>query len=793
MSFSEQYGRMFSGFGHIVFRNIFQLVNVVILGVVILLCIFGSMQSGLFLGIVFFLNTTIAVVQDVRARLLLEELERLTALQVVRIASTGIEEKVFAQEIKAGDRIKVLLGDQIPCDGVFELTENIEVSEALITGESTASSRDVGDAVIAGSIVTSGQGVVALRTSYADSRVARISDDVKTYVASPSSIQRAISLVIQYSGYLLVGIVIFVTIRGLILHVPRVSIVTTIGALASTVVPQGLLIVVTLLFAIGAASYAKKNVLFQEMNATEKLGRIKNLCLDKTGTLTDTKLIVENIYLGQGVSAETVSVSVNAYVAGTHDSSDTITAIQKYQQSGSTAALSVPSFGNALAFSSWRQYGAIEIVRDSATETVFIGTPALFLKLALSDKEKAWLSALVKEHTEKGKRVLCVARAPGAQSSAEMSGSTISILAVVVFYNTYRVGVKETIQFFQGRGVRIRILSGDNPATVLAVAQAVGIHNATKVATGALVEKWTDSEFVKEAHEYEVFAQILPEQKVRLIEAFKKDGFTAMVGDGVNDALAMKKADLGIAMFSGVPVTRQLAGVILMTNSFADLPGAVVLADRFIQSIEISSSMYINQSLLGALFFILLSFFGYAFPFTPLNITFMNYFTIGLPGLLITYWALRPLRTQAPANEESFLTRIFRLVIPAVCIEAIGLLVLFLASPTAFKLTESNTLIGVSIIFLGNLFLVFAVRTYCGPLLALEKKHLIILMLVELGIGGILLQIPSVLRFFNIFKPYPSLGMMIGIMTMLCACGLAMHVYFLWSTSRQKSRQAENR
>ena len=590
--------KIFSSFGYIVLRNVFQLVNVVILGVVLLLCIFGSVQSGLFLGIVFLLNTTIAVIQDVRARLLLEKLERLTALQVVRISSTGIEEKIFAKEIKAGDKIKVLLGDQSPCDGVFESTENIEVSEALITGESNAFSKNTGDTVLAGSIVTSGQGVVELKTSYADSRVARISDNIKTYVASPSSIQRAISLVIQYSGYILIGIVIFVTVRGLVLHVPRVSIITTIGALASAVVPQGLLIVVTLLFAIGAASYAKKNVLFQEMNATEKLGRIKNLCLDKTGTLTDTKLVVENIYLSQGISVETVRECVDAYVAGTHDSSDTITAIQTYQQAEGTTPASLPNFGKALAFSSWRQYGAIEIVRDGATETVFIGTPALFLELGLADAEKTWLRALVKEHTEKGKRVLCVARASGAQSSADMKETTVSMLAVVVFYNTYRVGVKEAIQFFQDRGVRIRILSGDNPATVLAVAQAVGIESATKVATGALIEKWSDAEFAKEAHEYEVFAQILPEQKVRLIEAFKKDGFTAMVGDGVNDALAMKKADLGIAMFSGVPVTRQLAGVILMTNSFADLPGAVVLADRFIQSIEISSSMYINQSLL---------------------------------------------------------------------------------------------------------------------------------------------------------------------------------------------------
>ena len=169
----------------------------------------------------------------------------------------------------------------------------------------------------------------------------------------------------------------------------------------------------------------------------------------------------------------------------------------------------------------------------------------------------------------------------------------------------------------------------------------------------------------------------------------------------------------------------------------------------------------------------------------------MNYFTIGLPGLLVTYWALRPLRTLTPANEESFLVRIFRLVVALACIEAIGLLVLFLASPTAFKLTESNTLMGVSIIFFGNLFLIFAVRTYCGPLLSLEKKHLSILVLVELVIAGILLQIKVVLQFFSIFRPYPSLGMMIGGVAMVCVCGVLMYGYLLWSASHQKQQSAE--
>jgi len=169
------------------------------------------------------------------------------------------------------------------------------------------------------------------------------------------------------------------------------------------------------------------------------------------------------------------------------------------------------------------------------------------------------------------------------------------VIAIFVFNNTLREGIKDAIEFFQNRGVRIRVLSGDNAQTVKAVAQSVDIKGADNVVTGEEMEKWNNSDFEMHANEYTIFAEVLPEHKVKLIEAFKKNGFTAMVGDGVNDALAMKKSDLGIAMFDGVPVTRQLAEVILMTNSFSDLPGALELADHFIRSIEITSGIYIHS------------------------------------------------------------------------------------------------------------------------------------------------------------------------------------------------------
>jgi cation-transporting ATPase E len=273
------------------------------------------------------------------------------------------------------------------------------------------------------------------------------------------------------------------------------------------------------------------------------------------------------------------------------------------------------------------------------------------------------------------------------------------------------------------------------------------------------MKQWNDIDFEDKSQNYMIFAQILPEHKVKLVEEFKKDGFTAMVGDGVNDALAMKKADLGIAMFDGVPVTRQLADVILMTNSFTDLPGAVELADHFIRSIEISSGIYINMSVVGLFFFIIISLFGFSYPLTPLNITFINYFTVGFSTVLISYWALRPLGKILPANDKPFLYRVIPVIITCAIVEAIGMALVFTLNPHSSKIVSSNALVGFSYILFGFLFLFFAVKVYSGSVTKKEKLQLYMFGIFELAVFLLVLHVPFLVLFFNITLPYPSLDL----------------------------------
>lgn len=773
----EIYRRVLPSLGPIILRNIFLVVNIVIFLVVILLFIFGSKQSALFLGIVFFLNTAIAIIQDIQARVLLEKLQMLTALRVIRIDKNKTETSILAEEIKKGDLIKLKLGDQAPCEGKIIFAENMEISEALVTGESDSFSKKEGDKIIAGAIVTSGDGIMESLGLFKDSRLSIIAGEVQKYAANPSSIQTAINTIIKYAGYILVAVLLFVATRGFILHLPRLEIVTNAGALASTIVPQGLLVVITLLFAIGAAHYSRKDVLFQEINATEKLGRIRNICIDKTGTLTDNILVVENMHIFKNLKESEAYRFIHAYVFNSADSSQTFLAVKKYVDGKNLEGEKNIEITSKLPFSSWRRYGTVSFREGNNTQTIFVGAPDIFIYKIENEEERKWLSDITEENTRAGKRVLCIVRANGAEFAKDFSGVNFSVIAVFVFRNTLRQGIKDAVGFFQKRGIKIRVISGDNSNTVRSVAESVGIKGANEVITGDQVASWSEADFKTSAHKYNVFARILPEQKVRLVEEFKKDGFTAMVGDGVNDALAMKKADLGIAMWDGAPVTRQLADVILLTNSFSDLPGALELADHFIRSIEINSGVYINMSLAGLFFFILISIFGYSYPLTPLNITFINYFTVGFSGLLISYWALRPSGKILPADNRPFLKRIMPLVFYCAIVEAVGTALVFFLSPHYLKIASSNTLVMFSFIIFGFLFLLFGLNVYCGKLTKKEKSQIFLLGVFQIIVLYLMLQIPFVIRFFNITLPYPPLSFFGKALLVILVCGFAQ--YFL--------------
>ncbi len=742
---------------YIVARNVFLLTNGVIFAVVALLFVFGDRQAGVFLGLVTALNVILGLAQDIRAWSALEKLQLLTAPRVNRIRD-NIEESVIAEDIAKGDVLRLGLGDQIPCDGVLLSSESLEVNEGLLTGESASLPRGTGERVLAGSIVTSGFGSMRAEGVFAESRIARMTEGLQRSSVAESPIQKSVNAVIRYSGYVLVAVVVFAVARGVMAGESNVNIVKHVGALASVIVAQGLAFGMTLLFAYGAAHLFRRHVLLQEVNATEKLGRIRNLCMDKTGTLCENDLSVERFLSPRELSSPKIFSYMKAYLDDTHDGSQTALAVREFLPSDTIGARATDS----LPFSSWRRFGAASFSDGAGNvETLVVGAAEVISPGISNESDRAWLRDLLDREASNGKRLLCLAIAKTKNISESILDGNLSLRGVFVISSRLRPGVREAVEFFQNRGVRIRILSGDNVDTVRAIARSAGVARTDCAVTGSDMDGWTDEEFSARVRETTVFARIFPEQKERIVEALKLDGFTAMIGDGANDALALRKSDLGIAMFEGAPATRQVASVVLTNNSFAALPGGVELADSIIKNAEIFASIFFSFSFTGFFFFLWVSASGYAFPLTPLNMTMVNYFTIGFPSMLISYWTIRPAGKAVAAHAGNFLRKVLPFVAASSLLQTAALAFVFAMSGESLKNEPSNFLVVIASLVLGFVFFLFVPRVFRGTLAPSEVRELLLLLVFEAILLPLLLRIPFVVRFFEI-AVHPVSGRVLG-------------------------------
>ncbi len=780
---SGSYRRQAREIGHLAFRHAFLPINAIIFSVVILLVIFGDTQEGIFLGAIVLVNIALGFGQDVRAWFTLEHLQLLTALRVVRVNADGSESHVLLHQIGKGDELRVRLGDQIPCDSALISDSMVEVNEGLITGESDSFPRTRGQRLLAGSVVTSGAGIIRVETPFSESVVAKMTEGLKRYSANPSPIQISIQRIITYTVYILLATIAVVVARGVLLHEPNLRIVENIGALASVLVPQGLVVSVTLLFTFGAAHFYNRHVLLQEVNATEKFGHIKNLCMDKTGTLTENALTVEHMEVPDKILREEARTLSATYVNKSGDSSQVIQAIKEFlgDERGGDAS-------DVVSFSSWRQYGGVCLGDGVPSACVLAGVPEIFLSHLASEQERKWLELLIAERTRAGKHILCMVRSVGSQVAAvprELSDSQLSVVAVFVLGNRLREGIKGAVDFFQARGIVIRILSGDNPETARVVAHAAGVNNTDLLITGPEMEGWSAADYTQNSKRYVIFARIKPEQKERIVEALKTDGFTAMIGDGANDALSLKKADLGIAMADGSSATRQIAAVILTKNSFVELPGGVRLADSMIENIEIFASIFLNQTFVSFLLFVGLTIAGFDFPLSPLNISLINYFAVGLPGTLISYWAIRPAAKTTPVSKAPFLSRVLPLPSALSWLQTITIGGVFGWALTHNVGTPVPLLV-TTFVALGYIYFLLTPRIHSGGVTLAQRTQLLCLGIVEAIFLYWAFTIALIAHFFNVSPP-PGTGLgLVGIISLVC--GAIMFVFALLLRLRHVKR-----
>ena len=629
----------------IIKRNLLSPIVVVIFLLAGALVYVREYRDAWFISVVIVVNSTIGIIQELRAKRVLRQLELMSAPKA-RLLRDGNIVEVGYEDMKIDDEILIQAGDELPADAKVIESKGLELNESMLTGESASIEKKNGDVVLAATTVLAGEGMARVIAIGDDTKAGAISQVLKRYKPELTPLQLAIWRAIYFLTY---GAIILSLLIAIVYYFSGdnvVIILKTITSAAVTVVPEGLLLASSLLLAFGSLRLAQAKVLPQKLSAIEAMALLNLLAVDKTGTLTSDEVSLEKVAsFGDDFSSSDVA-SFAALIA--HETSGgNITGRAILAEAAPPKDTEIV---DVMAFSSARKMAGVRARVDGTVRTLIMGAPEFVSKLAPVDKETR---KKLNDWADKGLRVLMLAEFADEKTKIKdlKEGSGVAIGAVIL-RNSLRHGVVETVDFLQRQGVTIRVISGDNPRTVQYIAREAGIKHPEKVILGADLAKLSDNEFNEAADTYTIFARVLPDQKERLIARFQQSGkFTGMVGDGVNDALALKKADLGVAMYAGAPASRRVSDIILLNNSFTSLPMGMKLGNQIMQAIEVIAILFFHKIIYGVTLLLTTILINMNYPYSPRHITFMNIFLVTMPTLM---WTLFPPMPKHRINPKRF-------------------------------------------------------------------------------------------------------------------------------------------
>ncbi|MFF5143212.1 HAD-IC family P-type ATPase [Streptomyces sp. NPDC013157] len=647
-------------FGEIVRANVFTRFNAIIGVLWLIMLVVAPIQDSLF-GFVILANTGIGIVQEWRAKKTLDSLAVIgESRPTVRRDGAAVE--VSTSEIVLGDLIEIGPGDKIVVDGVCAEADGLEIDESLLTGEADPVVKHPGDQVMSGSFVVAGGGAFAATKVGREAYAAQLAEEASRFTLVHSELRSGISTILKYVTWMMVPAAIGLVATQLAVknNGLKDAVARTVGGIVP-MVPEGLVLLTSVAFAIGVIRLGRQQCLVQELPAIEGLARIDTVCLDKTGTLTEGGMDVTELRALDGVDETYVRKVLGSLGESDPRPNASLQAIiDAYPDSEDWRCV------ESLPFSSARKYsGATFSEGDGELSTWLLGAPDVLL--GADDPALAETVRL----NEQGLRVLLLARAdrdlddPGVAQGAEAT-------ALVVLEQRLRPDAADTLRYFADQDVRAKVISGDNAVSVGAVAAKLGLSGTTVDARRLPAERDGMAEALDSGT---VFGRVTPQQKREMVGALQSRGHTvAMTGDGVNDVLALKDADIGVSMGSGSEATRAVAQIVLLDNSFATLPSVVAEGRRVIGNITRVATLFLVKTVYSVLLALLVVCWRVEYPFLPRHLTLLSTLTIGIPAFFL---ALAPNKERA---QPHFVRRVMRYSIPGGVVAGVATFVTYLVA-----------------------------------------------------------------------------------------------------------------
>jgi cation-transporting P-type ATPase E len=715
----------------IVAGNVFTLFNAIIGAFFVLDLALGLYADSIF-GLIAVVNSYIGIRQELKAKATLDELAVLVAPHA-KVVRDGTVAELISTEVVPGDVIQVGPGDQLVADGEVIHSRGMTVDESLLTGESDGIKKNEGDRVLSGSFCVSGSGHYVVDAVREESYAGKVAGEAKTFRHPPSPLQEEVNRVILASTYVMLPLAALLIVSLKVRAVGLQSAAQTATAGLVTLIPEGLVLLMSVTFAVAAVRLAKRDTLVQQMSATESLAAVDTICVDKTGTLTAGELRLAGVEYADGVDPEAGAKALGRFAASAGDRNKTLETIaEKFPGQAGKVSGEVP-------FSSEWKWSGVSLDGGSGA-TYVMGAPDVLAETgALTLPSR--LAAKLEEETAAGRRVVAFGQSAEALPGdpAANGAPRLTPLALVVLEETLRPDAAETIATMREEGVDLKLISGDAAATVTAVAYAVGVPREAGVIEGPDLPE--DEEGLKRAAlENTIFCRIKPEQKKSLVGALVGAGrYVAMVGDGVNDVPALKRARMAVAMGSGAQVTKGVADVVLLKDQFSRLPEAVGEGRRIARNIHRLGRLYLTKTVYAAALILLVAVPGFAFPFLPRHLTVAAFLTIGIPSFVL---ALMP--SDGPLYRGRLLRALAAFAVPAGVATAIGSILSFFLVDTVAgaSLAAGRTAATTTLIVLGLCFILLLERGPGREHIAIQSNMLAMVAALGAAYAGILALAP---------------------------------------------------